>query len=225
MRAHPVCEFIDASPSPFHVCATAAARLRASDTRNSLRLTGGRGRSAAGRFSLSEPVRSSPGTAPTRVSRSDRRGHTDSPNLRGQAASRPVGGGLAIRWLSEPYGGAWLSSWLDRDLGSAAGCRCATRADGGVAHRLVRVDEPILRVLQLAIHLSEDRTASEIGPAATRQRGCRGWGRGRVSSDYVADLAGIQPSDLLAADLMTHDLCPSALIGVDDELCQRAAAR
>ena len=61
----------------------------------------------------------------------------------------------------QPYGGAWLNSWLDRDLGSAAGCRYATATHD---HRLVRIDEPILRVPQLAIHLAEDRKSVSLDP-------------------------------------------------------------
>ena len=38
------------------------------------------------------------------------------------------------------------------------------RDGDGVDHRLVRIDEPILRVPQLAIHLAEDRKAVTLDP-------------------------------------------------------------
>ncbi len=96
-------------------------------------------------------------------------GHTDSPNLRvKQHPDRFVSGWQVV--ALQPYGGAWLNSWLDRDLGISG--RLSVRATGGtVEHRLVRIDEPILRVPQLAIHLAEDRKAVVAGPAAARQRG------------------------------------------------------
>ena len=62
----------------------------------------------------------------------------------------------------EPYGGAWLNSWLDRDLGISG--RLSIRDGGGIAHRLVRIDAPILRVPQLAIHLAEDRKSLTLDP-------------------------------------------------------------
>lgn len=34
----------------------------------------------------------------------------------------------------------------------------------GVSHRLVRIDDPILRVPQLAIHLAEDRKSLTLDP-------------------------------------------------------------
>ena len=36
--------------------------------------------------------------------------------------------------------------------------------DDGIEHRLVRIDEPILRVPQLAIHLAEDRKSVTLDP-------------------------------------------------------------
>ena len=214
-----LCEFIDASPSPFHVCATAAARLRSAGYTQLVEADRWPRASGAGRFFVIRAGslvawHSADASRPFRIVGA----HTDSPNLRvKQHPDRFVAGWRSV--ALEPYGGAWLNSWLDRDLGISG--RLSLRdpgADGGVTHRLVRIDEPILRVPQLAIHLSEDRNAVKLDP----QRHVNAvWGTGegtRPFLDYVARRAGIDASDLLAADLMTHDLCPSALIGVDDEL-------
>ena len=171
MAASPqgLCEFIDASPSPFHVCVTVARRLSAagftelSETR---RVAVPRaGSSPCGRGSLvawrsGEADR----TVPFRIVGA----HTDSPNLRvKQHPDRFVSGWQVV--ALQPYGGAWLNSWLDRDLGISG--RLSVRAGSTIDHRLVRIDEPILRVPQLAIHLAEDRKSVSAGPAATRQRG------------------------------------------------------
>ncbi len=210
--AQGLCEFIDASPSPFHVCATVAARL-----------------TAAGYTELSEVKHwpSEPGRyftvragslvawnsqapdGPFRIVGA----HTDSPNLRvKQHPDRVVAGWRVV--ALEPYGGAWLNSWLDRDLGISG--RLSVRADDegtGIGHRLVRIDEPILRVPQLAIHLAEDRKSLTLDP----QRHVNAvWGVGesaRSLVDYVAERAGVAPGDVLAADLMTHDLTPSTVVG------------
>lgn len=214
-----LCEFVDASPSPFHVCATVAGRLRSAGYTELAEADRWPRSSAAGRFFVVRAGslvawHSADASRPFRIVAA----HTDSPNLRvKQHPDRSVAGWRSV--ALEPYGGAWLNSWLDRDLGISG--RLSVRdqgADAGVAHRLVRIDEPILRVPQLAIHLSEDRGAVKLDP----QRHLNAvWGTGewtRPFLDYVAGRAGIQPSDLLAADLMTHDLCPSALIGADNEL-------
>ncbi len=142
--------------------------------------------------------------------------HTDSPNLRvKQHPDRLVAGWQVV--ALEPYGGAWLNSWLDRDLGISG--RLSVRDGAGITHRLVRIDEPILRVPQLAIHLAEDRKSVTLDP----QRHVNAvWGVGQETGavgscrsfvGYVAERAGVAEADVLAADLMTHDLTPSAVIG------------
>ena len=81
----------------------------------------------------------------------------------------------------EPYGGAWLNSWLDRDLGISG--RLSVRDGTGVSHRLVRIDDPILRVPQLAIHLAEDRKSLTLDP----QRHVNAvWGSGEAASLHSA---------------------------------------
>ncbi len=88
---------------------------------------------------------------------------------------------------------------------------------GSSPHQLVRIDTPLLRVPQLAIHLTDDRKSLTLDP----QRHVNAvWGAGdRVRSflGYVAEAAGVDVADVLGADLMTHDLTPSALIGADRE--------
>lgn len=140
--------------------------------------------------------------------------HTDSPNLRvKQHPDRLVAGWRVV--ALEPYGGAWLNSWLDRDLGVSG--RLTVRDGAGLDHRLVRIDDPVLRVPQLAIHLAEDRKSLTLDP----QRHLNAvWGVGQPASfvDYVADRTGVPAAAVLAADLMTHDLMPSTVIGADADL-------
>ena len=115
----------------------------------------------------------------------------------------------------EPYGGVWLNSWLDRDLGISG--RLSIRDGSGLTHRLIRIDDPILRVPQLAIHLTEDRKSVTLDP----QRHVNAvWGsppQAKAASfiAYVAERAGVAAADVLAADLMTHDLTPSTVVGAD----------
>nr|MDP9168875.1 M18 family aminopeptidase [Actinomycetota bacterium] len=163
MAASPegLCDFIDASPSPFHVCATVAERLRAGGY---VELSEGDSWPSgdAGYFTVRAGSlvawKSAADGVPFRIVG----GHTDSPNLRvKQHPDRVVAGWQLI--ALEPYGGAWLNSWLDRDLGISG--RLSMRDGvGGVEDVLVRIDEPILRVPQLAIHLSDDRKGVTLDP-------------------------------------------------------------
>jgi aspartyl aminopeptidase len=210
--AQGLCEFIDASPSPFHVCVTVAQRL-----------------SAAGFTELSErdewpadgrffTVRAGSLVA-WRSDEADRTvpfrivgAHTDSPNLRvKQHPDRFVSGWQVV--ALQPYGGAWLNSWLDRDLGISG--RLSVRVGDTIDHRLVRIDQPILRVPQLAIHLAEDRKSVSLDPQR-HVNAVFGVGSGpRSFLAYVAERAGVGAADILGADLMTHDLTPSTLARFD----------
>jgi aspartyl aminopeptidase len=213
--AQGLCEFIDASPSPFHVCATAAQRLRDVGF-TELAETDGWPATAGKYFTVragSLVAWNTEGTdpaAPFRVVG----GHTDSPNLRvKQHPDRVVAGWQVV--ALQPYGGAWLNSWLDRDLGISG--RLSVRDGNRIEHRLIRIDDPILRVPQLAIHLSEDRKG--VSPDPQRHVNAV-WGLGerpRSFVGYVAERAGVQPDGLLGFDLMTHDLTPSAITGAEGE--------
>lgn len=207
-----LCEFIDASPSPFHACATVAERLRAAgytELAEAERWPGAPGRYftvRAGSLVAWDAMGATAQAVGFRIVGA----HTDSPNLRvKQHPAREVAGWQLVALA--PYGGAWLNSWLDRDLGVSG--RLSVR-DG--THRLVRIDEPVLRVPQLAIHLADDRRSVSLDP----QRHLNAvWGDGAAPDflGYVAERAGVRGSDVLGFDLMTHDLAPSALTGVGGE--------
>src|ERR1700761_9504959 len=203
-----LCAFIDASPSPFHVCTTVSARLL---TAGFTELAEADEWPPAGKFFTvragSLGARDSTGGGrPFRVIG----GHTDSPNLRvKQHPDREVAGWHVV--ALEPYGGAWLNSWLDRRLGISG--RLSVRDGDHIAHRLIRIDEPILRVPQLAIHLAEDRKSLSLDP----QRHVNAvWGASLGSRSfigYVAERVGLDPGAVLGADLMTHDLTQSTQSG------------
>ncbi len=209
-----LCDFIDASPSPFHVCATVAARLTAAgytELSEAERWPDVPGRYFTVRAGSLVAWNSDGADGPFRIVGA----HTDSPNLRvKQRPDRLVAGWRVV--ALEPYGGAWLNSWLDRDLGISG--RLSVRDGAGIQHRLVRIDDAILRVPQLAIHLAEDRKSLTLDP----QRHVNAvWGVGTEAKsfvDFVAERAGVAPSAVLAADLMTHDLTPSTVIGADADL-------
>jgi aspartyl aminopeptidase len=217
MSADPqrLCEFIDASPSPFHACETAASRLRSSGFSE---VSEADAWPAEGRFFtvragslIAWQTDEASRTVPFRIVGA----HTDSPNLRvKQHPDRFVSGWQVV--ALQPYGGAWLNSWLDRDLGISG--RLSVRTGNTIEHRLVHIDDPILRVPQLAIHLADDRKAVALDP----QRHVNAvWGVGsgpRSFLDHIADRAGVAAADVLGVDLMTHDLAPSRLVGANRDL-------
>jgi aspartyl aminopeptidase len=140
--------------------------------------------------------------------------HTDSPTLK--LKPRPDAGRAGWRQVAvEIYGGALWNSWLDRDLGLAG--RLAL-FDGSTV--LIDVRRPLLRVPQLAIHL--DRQANQGLTLHSQQHMLPIWGLGEPSEGellaFLADEAGVDPTDVAAHDLVVHDLTPPATLGRGQEL-------
>ncbi len=211
-------EFIDASPSPYHACETVAQRLR-----------------VAGYTELAEAdawtsdvqrcfLRRAGSLIAWNATGTSGRGfrivgaHTDSPNLRLKPQPEYQTEGYAQLGV-EVYGGALLNSWLDRDLGLAG--RVLVRGeDGAIASRLVRIDRPLLRIPQLAIHL--DREVNDKGLVLNRQDhlapvlGLATTGRAALGQ-LVADAAQVAPDLVLGTELMLFDLAAPSLGGQNDE--------
>lgn len=212
-----LCSFIDASPTPFHVCDAVAAQLRAAgfvelDPTDAWAGNPGRFYVVRGGSLIAWATEAADGPAtPFRIVG----GHTDSPNLRVKQRPDLSRAGWQLVAL-EPYGGAWLNSWLDRDLGLAG--RVSVRDGRRATQRLVHIDRPVLRVPQLAIHLSDDRKGVELDP----QRHLDAvWGTGTHPAsltDFLADELELEPATILGWELMTHDLAPSGVIGRDGDL-------
>jgi aspartyl aminopeptidase len=222
--------FCDASPSPYHACATAAALL---------------GEAGFTRLAEDAAWPGEPGhwyvvrggsliawvTASGHQAHEGFRivgAHTDSPNLR--IKPRPDVVRAGVRQLGvEAYGGVLLTSWLDRDLGLSG--RVAVRRNGtGALVRLLRVDRPVCAIPQLAIHL--DREVNTNGLLVDAQHHLTPlWGiapppavtpSAATATDgfvgFVAHELGVDAGDVLGWDLMLHDLAPGAVVGRDDEL-------
>lgn len=218
-EADGLCAYVDAAPSPFHACAEAAVQLEGggfAGVEESDRWPGEPGRyyTIRGGSLVAWSTEHADGTAtPFRVVGA----HTDSPNLR--VKPRPDVSRAGWRLLGvEVYGGPLLNSWLDRDLGLSG--RVVIRDGAGTADRLLAIQDPILRVAQLAVHL--DREVNEAGVKLNAQQHLAPiWGVGTEPGDFaemVSRAVGCERGDILGWDLMTHDLTPSRRIGQDREL-------
>lgn len=215
--------YLDASPSPFHAVESTAELLAASGfTRvaeaDPTPTEPGRYLTLRGGSLIAWSTEADLGPAtPFRVVGA----HTDSPNLR----IKPRPDVLRAGWQQlavEVYGGALLNTWLDRDLGLSG--RVAVRGKGGVQGRLLLLDEPLLRVSQLAPHL--DRSINSDGLKLNPQQHLvPHWGQGETAGDLVGFLAErleVAAEDILGWDLMTHDLTPARRIGRDRDLLASA---
>lgn len=188
--------YLAASPSPFHATANGADALRAAGFADATAAMDGSlprhgfVRQAGVLIAWSNTGSGDGEGAASRQSPTGFRilgAHSDSPNLR----LRPHPDRHRGPWLGagvEVYGGALLNSWLDRDLGISG--RLYLRGSGDRQPRtvLVRTDEPLMRVPQLAIHL--DRGLREGGLVLNPQEHVQpvwGYGSEAPTLDLVLD--------------------------------------
>lgn len=216
-EAHGLMAYIDASPTPFHACEQAAARLEEEG------------------FTRVEEADSFPEPGPHYVIRggslvawddSDRdagrdgfrvvAAHTDSPNLR----IKPHAAHVRAGWQSlavEPYGGLLRNSWLDRELGLAG--RVTVRVGREVESVLFHDTRALLRVPQLAIHL--DRSQNDGLTLNPQEHLVPVWGVGDTPGDltaYLAEQVGTTVGDVLGWDVMAYPVEPAARLGQRREL-------
>ena len=213
--------FIEGSPSPFHAAAMASERLERIgfiEIEESTSWPPQPGRYFLRRGGALVAWSTDDGADPHAGFRIIG-AHTDSPNLRLRPRPDHRSAGMAQLGV-EIYGGVLLNSWLDRDLGLSG--RVTLLGDGGqTENRLLHVNEPLLRVPQLAIHL--DRSVTTDGLRLDPQRHLQPvWssaqGEVPLFNEWLAQQFEVLSSAIGAWDLMAHDLTPPTRIGVDGSM-------
>jgi aspartyl aminopeptidase len=199
--------WLDESPTPFHVVETAQSRLLQSGFVQQTSFSAPLG--TRGFFSVDGAIVAwslGDSRAPYRIVGA----HTDSPNFRIQPTPDIAGGGWSQLGV-EIYGGVLVNSWLDRDLGLAGR---VIDADG--QQKLFAIHEPLARIPQLAIHL--DRDINERGLQLDRhQHTVPVWGVvAPVFSDWLSHVSGI--NNIVAFDAHLFDVQKASILGVDSSL-------
>lgn len=216
--ANDLLQFIAASPSPYHAVADMARRLdsagftrlhetdhwslAAGDQRYVVRDGGSLIAFRVGTRAVVDAGLRIIGT------------HTDSPTLKVRPREDVHRHGYAQIGV-EPYGGLLAHTWLDRDL-TLAGRIAVLADDGTVSMPLVHLDQPLLRIPSLAVHLS--REVREQGLKLDPQRHLvpvLGLSGAPALREVLAKAAGVTADAIVAHDLVTADTQPPAIGGVD----------
>ncbi len=222
--AQDLLDFIDASPSPWHAVASCETRLQAAgfsrlEEVDRWQLTSGgkhyvvRAGSSIIAFIVGS---SSPAESGLRLIGA----HTDSPGLRIKPKPAEDAQGM-VRLGVEVYGGPILATFADRDL-SLAG-RVNVRTADGFATRLLRFDQPLLRLPNLAIHMN--REVNESGLKFNKQSELPlllGVAQDDLKADTrfrqpIADALKVAPEDLLTWELNAYDTQKGSFWGAAQE--------
>ncbi|KAJ3271948.1 hypothetical protein HDV01_006082 [Terramyces sp. JEL0728] len=232
MFAKEFLKFVDASPSPFHAVKECTARLvsngfseiKESDVWN-LKPNGKyfytRNKSAIVAFAVGGKYK--PGNGFSIVG-----AHTDSPCFKVKPVSKIVESGY-LQVGVELYGGGIWHSWFDRDL-SVAGKVIVEKKDQ-FEQVLLRVDEPILRIPTLAIHL--DRTANDAFTFNKEEHLVPILGQVKQAIEnqqshhpeflnLIATKLGVTVEQIKDFELCLYDTQPAAIGGINNEFIHSA---
>ncbi|MDD5412324.1 MAG: M18 family aminopeptidase [Methylobacter sp.] len=147
--------------------------------------------------------------------------HTDSPGLRVKPNAASGTDGL-LRLGVEVYGGPILATFADRDL-SLAGRISYKNVQGGIASLLVKFDQPLMRLPNLAIHMN--RTVNEEGLKLQKQNELplilSALAEEQLPHDCFSALlqqqAGIGSGRILSWDLAVYDTQKGTFWGAENE--------
>lgn len=223
-HAQALLDFIDHSPSPWHAVETVANQLKAQGFKN-LRENepwqfkqGGkyfvvRDGGSIIAFTLGQQAIADSGFRIVGA-------HTDSPGLRLKPQAAYSTEGTAQLGV-EVYGGPILATFTDRDL-SLAG-RVVIRGAQGLETRLVRLDQPIARLPNLAIHMN--REVNDKGLVLNKQTGLplifgHAANTSAAKQLLTETLAGklAVPAEAIAGwDLALYDTQKGSFWGIDQE--------
>jgi aspartyl aminopeptidase len=145
--------------------------------------------------------------------------HTDSPNLR----LKPHAGYAKNGYLQlgvEVYGGVLLSTWTDRDL-SLAGRVILSNKKQPIS-KLVRFEQPLLRIPQLAIHLNRDvnkkglilNAQNHLPPIFSLEQKSA---PDEILKKMIARELKCRPADIIGLELSLYDTQPGTLAGPEEE--------
>ena len=220
-------DFIDASPSPWHVIKTIEAQLatqtqgweRLDETAKWALQPGGRYYVVRDDSSIILFIQGEKSLAETGFKIIG--AHTDSPGLRIKPNAASSMDGL-LRLGVEIYGGPILATFTDRDL-SLAGRIAYKNDQDDIASMLVKFDQPLLRLPNLAIHMN--RAVNEEGLKLQKQTelplilsALTGEQLPQVYfSALLQQQTGIEAARILSWDLAVYDTQKGAFWGAESE--------
>ncbi|KQT31584.1 M18 family aminopeptidase [Methylophilus sp. Leaf414] len=146
--------------------------------------------------------------------------HTDSPGLRLKPKAAYSTEGIAQLGV-EVYGGPILATFTDRDL-SLAG-RVIVKTVSGLSSHLIKLDQPIARLPNLAIHMN--REVNEKGLALNKQTGiplifghaANSEAAKQLLSDTLASSLQVNAAGILSWDLAFYDTQRGSFWGIEQE--------
>ena len=212
-------DFIQDSPSCYHVVANAAAMLENAgairlDEKNAFDIKAGNCyfvvRNSSSLIAFRMPEEKPTGYSIVAA-------HTDSPSFK-LKENPEISSGEAYTTLNvEAYGGMLMAPWFDRPL-SIAGRAFVKEDDGRISERLVNFDKDLCQIVNLCIHQNREankgyeyKVQKDMLPVIAG-----GKHQGAVKT-LVAELLEVDEEQVLDTELFLYNRMNGSIWGLDDE--------
>jgi aspartyl aminopeptidase len=225
-HAQHLIDFIDESPSPYHVVSTIKKQLLEKGF-TALNLTDKWNITQGGKYFVTQNDTAffafTVGTgAIEEFGFKIVAAHTDSPTFKIKPSPEIVTNNKYIKFNTETYGGPILNTWLDRPL-SVAG-RVSVKSDYLLQPKtyLVNIPRPIMVIPNLPIHFN--RTVNE-GVALNKQVDMlpvaalftEKINKENVLANLIADEINVSITDIIDVDLNIYDVTKGCIFGINNE--------
>ncbi|MFI3238674.1 MAG: M18 family aminopeptidase [Lachnospiraceae bacterium] len=143
--------------------------------------------------------------------------HSDSPSFKVKEHGEMGVEGVYTKLNVERYGGMIMNTWFDRPL-SVAG-RLYVNSEKGIVRKLIDIDEDMMVIPNLAIHMNREindgykyNAQTDMCPLV-----CVSTGTDKFM-EYVASAAGVKAEDILGQDLYLYTRESGRVIGMEKDM-------
>ena len=200
-----LCEFITASPTPFHAVNNAKRMLK-EEGFTELKESEPANVVSGGKYFITRNLSS---IIAFKIPKGGFNGfmisaaHSDSPAFKIKENSEMTDGNY-VRISSERYGGMLCSTWLDRPL-SVAG-RILVKTEKGIESQLVDLKEPTAIMPSVAIHMNRNaNTGANYDFSTDMIPLLRLSGSGQTLKERICETAGVADDKLLSWDMFLYN--------------------
>ena len=143
--------------------------------------------------------------------------HTDSPSFKIKENPEISTGDLYTTLKVEAYGGMLMAPWFDRPL-SIAGRAFVKEKEGRISERLVNFDKDLCQIVNLCIHQNRDANKGYEYKVQKDMLPIIGLGKqtGAIRS-LVAELLDVKEDRVLDTELFLYNRMGGSIWGLDDE--------
>ncbi len=211
-------DFIQDSPSCYHVVANAAAMLEDAgairlDEKNTFSLEAGNcyfvTRNGSALIAFRMPQEAAAGYSIVSA-------HTDSPSFKLKENPEIRNGGTYTTLNVEAYGGMLMAPWFDRPL-SIAGRAFVKENDGSISQRLVNFDRDLCQIVNLCIHQNREANKGYEYKVQKDMLPIISLGSEHTIRELVSDALEIDEENLLDTELFLYNRTAPSIWGVEEE--------